>query len=423
MKKKPNTENSYKKTVIACYIAYIVQALVNNTSPLLFVFYQRDFGISLQTLANIILINFGTQFVFDLLSIKLIDIFGYRKLSVACHILSAAGLIGLGVFPKIMLPSAGLILATFLCALGGGLIEVIISPIIDAIPSENKSTSMSFLHSFYCWGSVLCVGLGTVLVKILGDMWYLLPVFLSVIPIFNSFAFIKVKLSKFTEDNIRIPAKKLLTSPLFILFMVIMVCGGASELVISQWASLFAEKALGISKLAGDILGPLLFALFMGIGRMLSGVMSKKIKMEKLMLFCAVMCFACYMGTAFLPGVFSLLACALTGLSVSLMWPGTLSIASENFIGAGTTLFSILAFAGDIGCALGPWIAGNISDFVEGNSDFSALAESLSLSTEQLGLRTGILVCSAFPLVILFASIVLIRSGKNKNLKSPSENK
>lgn len=203
-----NEKRGYRGTIIACYIAYMVQALVNNTSPILFVLYQSEYNISLQMLANIILINFGTQFVFDLISIKLIDIFGYRKLSVACHLISALGLVGLGIFPKIMPPAVGLVIATFLCAVGGGLIEVIISPIVDAIPNDSKSASMNFLHSFYCWGSVFCVAVGTVSVKLLGNMWYILPICLSAIPLFNSVAFMRAKFAKSTEDNVRVPAKK-----------------------------------------------------------------------------------------------------------------------------------------------------------------------------------------------------------------------
>ena len=418
LKMQQNEKRGYRGTVIACYIAYMVQALVNNTSPLLFVLYQSEYNISLQMLANIILINFGTQFVFDIISIKLIDIFGYRKLSVACHIISALGLIGLGIFPKIMPPSAGLVIATLLCAVGGGLIEVIISPIVDAIPNESKSASMNFLHSFYCWGSVFCVAVGTVAVKLLGNMWYILPICLSAIPLFNSVAFMRAKFAKSTEDNVRVPAKKLLRSPFFILLMIIMICGGASELVISQWASLFAEKALGISKVAGDILGPCLFAFFMGTGRMLSGVLSKKIKIEKIMLVCAVLCTLCYIGTALLPGAFALATCALTGFGVSLMWPATLSVASAHFDGAGTTLFSILAFAGDIGCAFGPWLSGNISDLVEGNSAFASVADSLSLTTEQLGLRSGILVSAIFPIIIFFSLTAVLAYEKKHREES-----
>lgn len=407
-------KRSYKAAAVACYIAYIVQALVNNTSPILFVLYESDLNVSLTMLANIILINFVTQIIADLLSIKLVDILGYRKLSYAAHVLSAIGLVGLGVFPRIMPSYLGIVIATVLCAIGSGLIEVIISPIIDALPHENGAASMSFLHSFYCWGSVFCVLFSTIAVKLLGDNWYLLPIIFALIPAINVFTFTRAKFADFTEKNVRAPIKNLIFSPLFLVLLVIMICSGASELIISQWASFFVEKALGVSKVVGDILGPCLFAMFMGVGRILSGNLSQKIKLEKIMLVCSLLCFFCYLGTALLPGVFSLAACALTGLMVSLMWPATLSVASASFVGAGTTLFSILAFSGDIGAAAGPWLAGYISDAVENSANLSTLAAELSLTSEQLGLRAGILLCSFFPLLMFISLIAVLIIQKKK---------
>lgn len=413
---------TYKSAIIACYIAYVVQALVNNTSPILFTLYESDLGVSLTMLANIILINFITQLVADLLSIKLIDIFGYRKLAYSAHILSAVGMVCLSILPRVLpSPYLGIVIATILCALGSGLIEVIISPIVDAIPNEEGSSSMSLLHSFYCWGSVFCVLFSTIAIKLLGDKWYLLTIILALIPAFNIITFTRARFSEFTEKNVRVPVKNLILSPLFILLVVIMICSGASELVISQWSSFFVEKALGVSKVVGDILGPCLFAIFMGTGRIVTGKLSSKISHEKMMLFCSICCFFCYLGTALLPGAFSLASCAFTGLMVSLMWPSTLSIASASFVGAGTTLFSILAFAGDIGCSIGPWLSGYISDAVESSSSLNSLAADLSLTSEQLGLRAGILLCSLFPLIMFFTLIAVIKIKKKKANSSKAD--
>lgn len=405
---------SYKSAIVACYIAYVVQALVNNTSPILFTLYESDLGVSLTMLANIILINFITQLVADLLAIKLIDFFGYRKLAYGAHIFSAVGMVCLGILPRIMPPYLGIVIATILCASGSGLIEVIVSPIVDAIPSEESGSSMSLLHSFYCWGSVFCILFSTIMVKLLGDKWYLLTFILALIPAFNIITFTRAKFSEFTEKNVRVPVKNLIFSPLFIMLVIIMICSGASELVISQWSSFFVEKALGVSKVVGDILGPCLFAIFMGTGRIVTGKLSSKVSHEKMMLVCSLLCFFCYLGTALLPGVFSLLSCAFTGLMVSLMWPSTLCIASASFVGAGTTLFSILAFSGDIGCSVGPWLSGYISDAVENSASLASLASNLSLTSEQLGLRAGILLCSLFPLIMFFTLIAVIKIKKKK---------
>ncbi len=406
-------KRSYKATSAACYIAYVVQAIVNNTSPTLFALYESDLGVSLAMLANISVINFFTQIIADLISIKLVDLFGYRKLSYAAHAMSAVGLVGLGVFPQIMPSYLGIVIATILCAIGSGLIEVIISPLIDALPHENGTASMTLLHSFYCWGSMFCVLFSTIAIHLLGENWFILPIMFAIIPAANLITFSHARFAEASEKNIRTPVRNLLFSRFFLVLIIVMICSGASEIIISQWSSFFIEKALGVPKIVGDILGPCLFAVFMGIGRIVSGKLSSKIKIEKVMLVCSLLCFFCYLGTSLLPGIFSLASCALTGLMVSLMWPATLSVASSAFVGAGTTLFSILAFSGDVGCAFGPWLAGNIADTVEKSEKFSAMATQFSLTAEQFGLRAGILLCSIFPLLMFLSMIVIIIMQKN----------
>lgn len=406
---------NYKKTLRACYIGYITQAIVNNLSPIFFAIFQSDFGISLSLLGTLILINFATQLAIDLLAAKFGNRFSYRSLMVTAHFANVAGLVALAVLPRIMPSYAGLVIATMLNAVGGGLAEVVVSPTVDALPSDCKEASMSLLHSFYCWGQLLTVAGTTLLLKLTGSSrWWIIPLIWALIPLYNAFNFMKVPIVQPEADGDGDSIAHLFKNKFFYIIMIMMLCGGAAELTVSQWSSLFAEKGLAISKVVGDLLGPGLFAVFMGMGRMLYGIFGSKINLHRALIGCSALGIACYVVTAFVPNAFiSLLACALTGLSVSLMWPGALSVASAEFPRGGTAMFAVLALCGDCGCSLGPWLAGIVSDTLGKSDAVVSLAAKVGLDAESAALRTGIAVGTVFPLLMLIM-LCLIGSRKKE---------
>ena len=383
-----------RHTMGACYLAFVSQAIINNLAPLLFVVFQDAYDISLAEIGRLIMINFGTQLVVDGLSVKFADRIGHRRLMVAAHVFCSAGLVLLSVLPNALAsPYAGLVIAVVTYAVGGGLIEVLASPIADALPGEAKAASMSLLHAFYCWGHVMVVVVTTALLAVIGSgAWYVLPVLWAVVPAVNVLNFARVPLMPAVAEQERLPLKKLLTSKLFILAILLMICSGASEQAMSQWASLFAERGLGVSKVMGDLLGPCLFAICMGVGRTLFGVLGERIRLSRALVGCAVLCVACYLVAALAKNPFlALLGCAVTGFAVSLMWPGVLSLSARTFPMGGTAVFSLLALGGDIGCAVGPWLTGAVSDVA------------------QSGLRGGLLVAVLFPLGLAAGVLLFVR--------------
>lgn len=406
---------TYRHTRRACYTGYITQAIVNNLAPILFVIFQDQYDISLSMIGKLIFLNFGTQLVVDGIAVKYVDKIGYRGSAMIGHVASALGLIMLGVLPQVMTPQIGLIIAVMTYAIGGGLIEVLISPIIEALPSDKKSSDMSLLHSFYCWGQVMVVLCSTIALKIIGtESWFVLPIIWSVIPICNVYVFAKVPIVPVVSEEEKLPIKELLHSNVFVIFLILMVTAGASEQAMSQWSSLFAEKGLEVPKVLGDILGPCLFAVLMGIGRTIYGIYGHKMNLKKSLLSCATLCIICYGVTALVQiPIISLLSCAFCGLSVSLMWPGLFSLCSERFPTGGTAMFGILAICGDLGCSLGPWLAGTVSEFSQKHLLFLRDSWNLSLSAEQFGLKTGILASLIFPLIMLIGVVLL---GKVKQI-------
>lgn len=399
-------QRSFSGTKVACYIGYFVQAIVNNLSPLLFVIFSEQFKISLETIGSLILINFTTQMLVDILSVKIVDKIGYKKIVIASHLCAFLGLLLLGILPRVTSYSfAAICFATIISALGSGMIEVTISPIVESIPGERKSADMSLLHSFYCWGQMAVVAFSTVFIRAVGsEYWFFLPLIWSVIPLVNMFNFCSVPFMPTVSETEKTPIKVLLTSKRFIMAMIIMLCAGASELAMSQWSSFFAEAGLGVSKLTGDLLGPCLFAVFMGAGRLIFGLFGEKMNIIRSMLCCSVLCIACYLLTSFsqIPLV-SLLACALTGLSISLFWPGTFSIVAGLFPKGGAGMFGILAILGDMGCAFGPWVISLISTAAENSS--RALSTGSAL---KFGLQFG----AIFPVVIIVCLSVVSKSTR-----------
>lgn len=395
---------TYKHTLQACYFGYITQAIVNNLAPLLFVVFQNQFEISFEMIGRLILINFGTQLIVDALAVKFVDKIGYRVSIILAHVFSAVGLISLGTLPRIVSsPYSGLIIAVVIYAIGGGIIEVLVSPIVDSLPGDAKASAMSLLHSFYCWGQVGVVLISTVLLKLMGSsMWYILPILWSMVPIYNMIKFINVPLMPAVSEHEKLPIKQLINSKLFLVALLLMLCAGASEQAMSQWASLFAEKGLQVPKLIGDLLGPCLFAVLMGVGRTIYGVLGHKIQLKKALIMSTTLCIICYLVTVFVQmPIVSLLGCALCGFSVSLMWPGVFSLTAARYPKGGTAMFAMLAIFGDFGCSFGPWLAGIISDVSQKSNELIKFGATNGLNPEQLGLKSGILIASIFPFAML----------------------
>ena len=355
---------NYKKTLIACYLGFVTQAIAANFAPLLFLTFHNNYNISLGKIALISSVFFTTQLIVDILCARFADTIGYRNCVVGSQLLSAVGLIGLAFLPQVTPdPFAGIIISTVLYAIGSGLTEVLVSPIVEACPFEHKEAAMSLLHSFYCWGAVGVILLSTLFFALFGiENWRWLSCIWAVIPLCNVFNFAVCPIEHPTEDGKGMSIGSLLKVPLFWLSILLMVCAGASELSMAQWASAFTESALGLSKSMGDIAGPCMFAVTMGISRSLYGKYGEKIDLMKFMIGSGSLCLACYI-TASLSEIplLGLVGCIVCGFSVGIMWPGTISICSAKIPSGGTAMFALLAMAGDMGGALGPAVVGSIS--------------------------------------------------------------
>lgn len=407
---------SYRHTLYASYIGYITQAIINNLAPLLFVTFQKEFSISIERIGLLISINFGVQIITDIIAAKYADKAGYRTAAVIAHVFSFAGLLSMGILPFVFSnPYRGLLVAIVLNGMGGGLIEVLISPIVESLPGNEKASAMSLLHSFYCWGHVLVVLLSTVYFAVVGiNKWYYLPMIWSLIPAFNIFLFSKVPLRKLVEDEHRDPIRKILKQKFFWLFFILMVCAGAAEQAMSQWSSLFAELGLGVSKTVGDLFGPSTFAVLMGLSRTFYGIRGSKINLENTMLFSGILCVISYALAIFSAHpVVSLAGCGLCGLSVGMMWPGTLSLASKHFSRGGTAMFAFLALAGDMGCSSGPGLVGFVSGLVQKGALSWLRGMFLPMNAIEAGLKTGLLIAVLFPLIML-AGLFLLKKKTGK---------
>lgn len=360
-----NIKNRYKHTIYASYLGYITQAIVNNFAPLLFLTFQRTYAISLDRITALVTLNFAIQLLVDFISARFVDKIGYKVSIVAAHIFAAAGLAGLGILPGLLPePYTGLLISICIYAVGGGLIEVLVSPIVEACPTEEKSAAMSLLHSFYCWGSVFVVLFSTLFFTIFGiGSWKILCFVWAMLPLFNAFYYSGVPIAPLTEEGEGMSMTELFRSKFFWLFALLMVCSGASEQAMSQWASAFAESGLQVSKTAGDLAGPCMFSILMGISRVIYAKFSEKINLTAFMLGSGGLCILSYALASFAPGaILSLLGCALCGLSVGILWPGTFSLAAEKCPKGGTALFAFLALAGDLGCSSGPAVVGMVSE-------------------------------------------------------------
>ena len=387
-------QKNYKKTLTACYLGFITQAIAANFTPLLFLTFKNTYGIGLEKIALIPLTFYFTQFLIDFAAAKFVDKIGYRICVVSSQVLAAAGLILLAVLPELLpVPFSGILIAVVLYAIGGGLVEVLVSPIVEACPFKNKDGMMSLLHSFYCWGAVGVILGSTLFFSVFGiENWKVLTLIWAVVPLYNAFNFITCPIERLIEDGGSMSPGQLRRLPLFWLLILLMICSGASEAAMAQWASAFTESAMGVSKTVGDLAGPCLFAAFMGVSRTLYGKMSERLDLTKTMLACGMLCVICYLMASLssLPMI-GLAGCAFCGISVGIMWPGAISISSRKCPRGGTAMFALLALAGDLGATVSPAMVGSISNLAGGN------------------LKTGLLAAAAFPLILIFSLIVLNR--------------
>ena len=393
-------KNQYNKTVVACFVGYIVQAIINNFVPLLFLTFQRSYGIPLSQITLLVTLNFAMQLAVDLASVAFVDRIGYRASMILAHVFAAAGLLLLTVLPELLPnPFIGILCAVMVYAVGGGLLEVLVSPVVEACPSDNKEKAMSMLHSFYCWGHVGVVALSTAFFAIFGiSHWKVMAVLWAVIPLMNIIAFAKVPMASLIQEGEKgYSLRELFRVKMFWVLLIMMICAGASEQAVSQWASTFAEKGLGISKAAGDLAGPMSFAVLMGLSRVFYGKYGDKIELDRFMIASSVLCIVSYLLISLSPSpVVSLIACAVCGLSVGIMWPGTFSKSAATLPRGGTAMFALLALGGDVGCSGGPTLVGFVSSNLGDN------------------LKMGILAGIVFPLLLLAGILICGRMGGRK---------
>ena len=385
---------NYQKTLRACYLGYVTQAICANFAPLLFLTFQKTYSVSLGEIALIPTVFFLTQLLVDLAATGFVDKVGYRACVVAAHILSAAGLVMLAFLPDLLpVPFAGILLSVVVYAVSSGLIEVLISPIVEACPFENKASRMSLLHSFYCWGMV------GVFFALFGlENWRILTLLWALVPFCNIFAFLTCPIETLVESGEGMGIKELLRLPLFWLLILLMVCSGAAETSMAQWASAFTEAAIGVSKTVGDLAGPCLFAVFMGTSRVLCARASHKMELGNMMLVCGGLCVGCYLLAALSASpVLGLAGCALCGFSVGIMWPGTISLSARACPKGGTAMFAFLALAGDLGGTVGPLSVGFVSGAADGD------------------LKKGFLTAAVFP-VVLVAGLTVLKARNRRRL-------
>ena len=388
---------NYNHTLRASYIGYISQAIVNNFAPLLFLTFQKTYGISLDKITLLVTMNFAVQLLVDFLAAGFVDRIGYRKAIVLAHLLCAGGVAGLGILPELTAdPYLGFLGAVLLYAVGGGLIEVMISPIVEACPTERKEAAMSLLHSFYCWGHVLVVVASTVFFRVAGiGNWRILAFIWALVPFFNCFYFARVPIRSMTGEDRGMSMRQLAGSGVFWLFVLLMVCSGASEQAMSQWASAFAESALQVGKTMGDLLGPCLFALLMGTSRAVYARFSRHMPLIPFMVGSGFLCIAGYLLAVWSKApVMALMGCGLCGLSVGILWPGTFSLSCARIPRGGTAMAALLALGGDVGCSLGPTVVGLVSNTAGGS------------------IRAGLLAAVVFPVLLLLCLSLAGKRGR-----------
>ncbi len=397
-------QKNYRRTLLACYLGFITQAIVANFAPLLFLKFHTDYSIPLGRIALIPTAFFLTQLIVDVLCARFVDAIGYRRCIIVSEVASAAGLIGLALLPDLLSdPFTGILLSVIIYAIGSGLIEVLCSPIVEACPFDHKEAVMSLLHSFYCWGCVGVVLLSTAFFAAFGIRhWRVLTCLWALLPIYNIYNFASCPIEHLVEDGEGMSIRQLFRTPMLWLAVLLMVCSGASELAMAQWASAFAEAALGLSKTVGDLLGPCLFAITMGVSRMIFGKYGDRLDLQRYMLGSGLLCLLCYLLASMTANpLFGLVGCVLCGFSVGIMWPGTLSISSRKMPLGGTAMFALLAMAGDLGGAFGPSLVGWAAQRAGEN------------------LRVGMRVGCVFPIGLVIGLLLLKRVSGGKGSAQP----
>ena len=387
---------NYKHTITACFIGYVVQAIVCNYAPLLFVSWEQEFNISIAQLTVVVTLTFFTQIAVDLISAKYAERVGYRRSLIISHLCAFTGFILLGILPYMMSNAfAGIIISVIIYSVGSGILEVLISPVVEACPTDNKAGAMSLLHSFYCWGAVAVIAFSTLFFSLFGrENWRYLAFIWAVFSLLNGVFFIFVPVAE-PKENKEAKASSPFKEKFFYAVILLMICAGASEQAMSQWASTFAETGLGVSKAVGDLAGPAAFAVLMGSGRVLFSKLSNKIKIEKYLFASALLCIVAYLLASFSQNpVIALIGCALCGFSVAAMWPGTISLSTKRMPNS-TVLFAFLALAGDIGCTGGPTLIGIVTDTLGGS------------------IKQGLIFAILFPVIIVVT--IFLSSFRKKN--------
>lgn len=444
-------KNNEKRTRIFCYASYVTQAIVVNLVSLYFVIFRETYGLSTGQLSFLVLANFVTQFFTDIFAIFLSTRIGLKRCGIAAHAFCAVGLAMLATLPRLTLTPYGWLLgATVVYSIGGGLLETTINPIFATIPApteEKGGVGMAFMHSFYCWGQMGVILVTTLLLVAFGeDSWWVLALLWALMPLANILLLSTVKVrepseetlpSQETESAVGSPAgeaaagsahsaggmKKLLTSGGYLLCLAMIAMAGAAEQSMAQWSSYFAEKGLSCNKMVGDLLGPCLFAFFMGLGRMLMGVYGKRFSLKKMIGLSSLLCVVCYVLTALLPVPFlSLAFCALTGFSVAILWPTLLDMAGHRF-GATPVVFGLMSLFGDVGCSLGPTVTGKVTAWLEGSSLAASLADRCSMTAEQVAIRGGLLMAAFFPLLLILGAALFREKQQRQKRQEPKRDK
>ena len=392
-----NKQINYGLTIKAAFLGYVVQAVVNNFVPLLFIQLQGEFGIPLSRITMLITFNFGLQLIIDLTSTPFIERVGYRASMLISNASVIIGLIMLTILPgRLDDPFIGILISVCIYAIGGGLQEVLVSPIVEACPTDNKETTMSLLHSAYCWGHVAVVAFSTLFFATMGiASWRIMAVLWCIVPAVDFVLFMIVPIAKLADEESGNTGFAVLAGQKFFwMMMLMMLCAGASEQAVSQWASAFAEKGLGVSKTLGDILGPMFFAICMGTSRTIYGIKGEKLDLRRFMSISTLLCIASYLIIVFVPNpIIALMGCGIAGFAVGIFWPGTFSTASAGVRGRGTLLFALLALAGDLGCSGGPTLAGAVA---------SASGDNM---------RTGIGAAIIFPVLLGISLLFIGKTG------------
>lgn len=408
----------YRKTLAACCLGYVTQSIVVNLAPLFFIVFRNSYGFSYSYIATLVLVTFTVQIAVDALSVRFMGRLGYRRCAILSQAVSAAGLALLGILPHVIPARAAVLIAVVFYSVGGSLIEVVTSPITDLLPARSSKASMSFLHSFYSWGQVFVILATTLLLLALGeDAWYVIPLIWTVLPLVNTFFFMRVPVIEPEPQSAIKATGRLFGRRFFILTMLLMISAGATEQIMAQWASIFCERGLGVTKVVGDLLGPCLFAAFMGIGRSWYGAKGEKIDLRRALIVCSSLAVVCYLVTVFsFSAAVSLAGCALCGLGVSLLWPGMISLSSATFPDGGPAMFAYLALGGDLGCALGPYLAGIVSDRVSASDFGASVASRFAAGIDEVSLKAGILAGIIFPIIMLIGAVTLKKKKPRKSV-------